>query len=146
VDIMDAERTRHAGLILLRRWPLALAALALALALLPAGPLTRTAHAAPYAVTRTDDPAPDGCAIGDCSLREAIIAANGSGGLDLIFLPAGTYVLSIAGSDDAAAMGDLDITDTVSIYGVSPALGDGAADADERAAGWTRAGSTTWAR
>ncbi len=61
---------------------------------------------------------------GECSLREAIINANGndnsgstdceagSAGVDTIVLAAGTYVLSIAGSgEDAAATGDLDITD-----------------------------------
>ncbi len=59
-----------------------------------------------------------------CSLREAIINANnnntsgsidcvsGAAGVDEIVLPAGTYTLSIAGrSEDAAATGDLDITD-----------------------------------
>jgi CSLREA domain-containing protein len=60
---------------------------------------------------------------GDCSLREAINAANlntavdgcaaGSGD-DVIALAAGTYVLTIAGSDDANASGDLDIAPTVS--------------------------------
>jgi len=50
-------------------------AVAMMLALLPgAGP----AQAAFYSVTRFDDPAPNGCNAGDCSLREAIIAANAS--------------------------------------------------------------------
>lgn len=46
-----------------------------------------------YTVTRTDDPAPDGCTPGDCSLREAMLAANASAGLDDVMLAAGTYVL-----------------------------------------------------
>jgi len=46
-----------------------------------------------YAVTRTDDPAPDGCQVGDCSLREAVLAANANAGLDDVVLAAATYVL-----------------------------------------------------
>ena len=47
------------------------------------------------------------------SLREAIIQANTNAGDDEIVLEAGTYTLSIAGTgEDAAATGDLDITDT----------------------------------
>ncbi len=60
---------------------------------------------------------------GNCSLREAVRAANtntavdnciaGSTGADIINIPAGTYTLSIAGAgEDAALTGDLDITDT----------------------------------
>ena len=44
------------------------------------GGLAPTAHAASFTVTRTDDPAPDGCTPGDCSLREAIIDANAAPG------------------------------------------------------------------
>ena len=46
----------------------------------------------------------------DCSLREAVIAANAAAGADVIALPAGTLTLSIAGvAEQAAATGDLDI-------------------------------------
>jgi CSLREA domain-containing protein len=75
-----------------------------------------SAHAASYTVTTEDDEA-DGsptCETGsstDCSLREAIILAN-SGGADTIIIPAGTYNLTVTGSDDTAAAGDLDFTDT----------------------------------
>lgn len=57
---------------------------------------------------------------GDCSLREALQAANADtavdacpagNGADTIILPAGTYTLTIAGSSTTA--GDLDITDDV---------------------------------
>ena len=73
-------------------------------------------------VTRFDDPPPNGCAGGDCSLREAIIDANASGGYDKISLPAGKYTLTIAGAgEDAAATGDLDITDDAAIIGDSAA-------------------------
>lgn len=53
-----------------------------------------------------------------CSLRAAIQETNALLGPDTIVVPAGTFVLSIAGDDeDAAATGDLDITDAVSIVG-----------------------------
>lgn len=41
-------------------------------------------YAATYSVTRNDDPAPGACNPGDCSLREAITAANGNPGLDTV--------------------------------------------------------------
>jgi hypothetical protein len=67
-------------------------------------------------VDRTDDDATaTACtsAPNDCSLRGAIIAANAHPGPDIINLPAGTYGLTLTGiSEDAAATGDLDITDT----------------------------------
>lgn len=66
------------------------AALALALA---AAPLS----AADFAVTRLDDPAPDGCLPGDCSLREALIAANALSGPDLILLGAGVHQVTRTG-------------------------------------------------
>ncbi len=56
--------------------------------------------------------------IGLCTLRAAIQEANALPGNDIINLPVGHYVLTIAGRDeDAAATGDLDITGTVSVYG-----------------------------
>nr|WP_143543835.1 choice-of-anchor Q domain-containing protein [Rhodopirellula sp. MGV] len=49
---------------------------------------------------------------GFTSLREAIIESNSNGEDDTISLPAGTLTLSITGSgEDAAATGDLDITE-----------------------------------
>ena len=58
------------------------------------------------------------CQGGDCSLREAIIAANLTVGADTISLPAGTFTLSIAGRDEESAFtGDLDITDSVTLTG-----------------------------
>ena len=84
---------------------------------------TGTARAATFDVTRFDDPAPNGCLPGDCSLREAILEANASIGADTINLPAGAYTLTLAGGgEDAAATGDLDITGDVTIAG----LGGGA--------------------
>ncbi len=55
---------------------------------------------------------------GNITLRSAIIESNALAGLDTIELEAGTYTLSLAGADeDAAATGDLDITDTLTIIG-----------------------------
>jgi CSLREA domain-containing protein len=109
----------------MKRWRLigsgAALAIATMLALLPgAGP----ARAAAYSVTRFDDPAPGACNAGDCSLREAIIAANASTGVaDTINLPPGVYTLTRAGAnEDAAATGDLDIafnSGGVYVYGSS---------------------------
>ena len=53
-----------------------------------------------------------------CTLRAAIQASNANSGTDTIVIPAGTYTLTIPGAgEDAAATGDLDITDTVNITG-----------------------------
>ncbi|MBI4259551.1 MAG: CSLREA domain-containing protein, partial [Actinobacteria bacterium] len=74
-----------------------------------------------FTPTRTDDPAPDGCAPEDCSLREAVIAANQDPAADTIQVPAGTYDLTIAGAgEDASATGDLDMTLNVTITGDGP--------------------------
>ncbi|MBB5208963.1 right-handed parallel beta-helix repeat-containing protein [Chiayiivirga flava] len=50
-------------------------------------------QAADFAATRFDDPLPDGCAPADCSLREAVIAAQSAPGTDRVLLPAGTFLL-----------------------------------------------------
>ena len=58
---------------------------------------------------------------GDCTLRGAIIKANAVAGPHTITLPAGTYTLNIQfKNEDAAATGDLDIAQTITINGVSP--------------------------
>jgi hypothetical protein len=44
-----------------------------------------------WVVTRSDDPAPDGCEVNDCSLREAMIAADATSGINEIVLAAATY-------------------------------------------------------
>ncbi|MCB0212192.1 MAG: CSLREA domain-containing protein [Anaerolineae bacterium] len=72
----------------------------------------------PLIVTKVEDTADGSCDVTDCSLREAIIAANSQPGHDLVTIPAGTYLLTIDGPDeDAAATGDLDITDDITISG-----------------------------
>ncbi|MGZ3471771.1 MAG: hypothetical protein ACXVA6_17520, partial [Isosphaeraceae bacterium] len=65
-----------------------------------------------YRPTRTDDPAPNGCKPKDCSLREAVIAANASGMPATILLrPGKRYELTRPGlGEDAAVTGDLDLT------------------------------------
>lgn len=72
-------------------------------------------------VTRFDDPAPDGCNAEDCSLREAVIAANAVNNADVIILNAGTYTLTQADpvccEEDASATGDLDIRNPLTIQG-----------------------------
>lgn len=73
--------------------------------------------AATFIVTKTAD-TNDGTCDADCSLREAIVAANASAGADTITLPAGTYNLTIPGAnEDLAATGDLDITEQLTING-----------------------------
>jgi CSLREA domain-containing protein len=69
---------------------------------------------------------------GDCSLREAVRAANtntavdgcaaGTPGVDTIDLPGGTYTLTIVGADDTAVLGDLDITGNLMIVGAGNAI------------------------
>jgi len=77
----------------------------------------RVAQAATFTVTKTAD-SNDGACDTDCSLREAIIAANTTPGADTIILPAGSYTLTIGGdNEDSGATGDLDITDSVTMTG-----------------------------
>ncbi len=74
-------------------------------------------------------------ASGNCTLRAAIQETNACAGRDAITLPAGTYALTLAGSgEDAAATGDLDITDDLAIQGAGPATTviDGSAPFDDR--------------
>lgn len=70
-----------------------------------------TATASTFHVTRTDDPAPGACKRHDCSLREAILAANAHAGRDTVVANGReTYDLEIAGADeDDGLAGDLDI-------------------------------------
>jgi hypothetical protein len=87
------------------RWlPPALAVLASLLVAAPAGAKT-------FNVTTEADlteATPDGECTG-CSLREAVREANSLGTNDVINLPAGTFRLTGAGGEDAAATGDLDV-------------------------------------
>ena len=81
-------------------------------------------RAATITVTVTSD---DNTVNGNCTLREAIRAANldqavdacpAGNGADIISLPAGTYVLALVGTgENSAATGDLDIKDDLTISG-----------------------------
>jgi CSLREA domain-containing protein len=86
--------------------------------------LSQIARAAvTYVVNVQTDILNGGCTADDCSLREAITAANANPGSDTIVLPAGIYALTRRGTgEDAANAGDLDITDSVTIVGESAAL------------------------
>src|SRR3954451_4179654 len=90
----------------------------LAGALLAWSPSAR-ADANVYSPTRFNDPAPDGCRFDDCSLREAVIAANsGTGGGTVYLALPGTYVLSRAidpAVGDTAQTGDLDVTTAIKV-------------------------------
>ena len=89
---------------------------------------TSTVHATTINVTTTAD---ELNADGDCSLREAVQAANanaasdacpagqGDPTVDTIVVPAGTYTLTLAGSNDAG--GDLDLRDDVTVIGAGAA-------------------------
>jgi len=76
------------------------------------------------AVTRTDDPPPDGCAAADCSLREAVVAANAVGGPDTVVVPPGTYTLAIPPdvSPNDGQDGDLDLLEDLTIIGAGAPL------------------------
>jgi CSLREA domain-containing protein len=83
-----------------------------------------TVRATTITVTVTSD---DNTVNGNCTLREAIRAANlnqvvdacpAGNGADIISLPAGTYVLALPGTgENQAATGDLDITEDLIIHG-----------------------------
>ncbi|WP_428380336.1 choice-of-anchor Q domain-containing protein [Nevskia ramosa] len=78
--------------------------------------------AATYTVNKTADTF-DGTCDSDCSLREAVQAANLHPGVDLIRLPAGRYALSLgtAGVSDEQdnSVGDLDISGALDIAGAA---------------------------
>ena len=62
-----------------------------------------------------------GTARGTCTLRAAVMEANGSVGPDVVTVPAGTYRLGGARGENAAATGDLDITGDLTISGADRA-------------------------
>lgn len=69
-----------------------------------------------FTVTGPDDPVPNSCLPGDCSLREAIAAANGNANTDVIQVPAGNYILT---------RGKLTITGGVQIHGAGATTVEG---------------------
>lgn len=100
-----------------RRWPLALLSVFGVLA------LTGVAQAATFTVNSTADAAlsdPAGLSCPSiCTLREAVQAADNTGGANTITLPAGDYKLTLAdtasGQTDDPAVGDLDVNGSVQL-------------------------------
>ncbi len=94
-----------------------LASLALALWLLSVSPAT----ADTFKPTRFDDPPPGKCKPDDCSLREAIGAANDPGS-NKVVLAKGTYEIQIpvTGGDLSNDAGDFNVTGQVEIRGQGP--------------------------
>lgn len=89
-----------------------------------AGPvISPSAPLATFTVTKTAD-TNDGACNSDCSLREAISAANATAGAHTINVPAGTYTLTLANAganEDNNATGDLDIKSNVTLVGAGAA-------------------------
>ena len=86
--------------------------------------LTAPLQAAVFTVTKTADTL-DGACDHDCSLREAVSAANLSpdtgAGVDVVRVPAGFYHLTRTGpGEDANATGDLDVTGELLLVGAGP--------------------------
>lgn len=75
---------------------------------------------ATFTVTKTADTA-DGTCDADCSLREAVIAANAAAGLDSVAFAAGLNTLPIqltrAGDDNTSLLGDLDVNTDITFVG-----------------------------
>jgi uncharacterized repeat protein (TIGR01451 family)/CSLREA domain-containing protein len=84
-----------------------------------------SAPTATFTVTKTAD-TNDGFCDADCSLREAIGAANANGlTADMVIIPAGTYTLTIANAggvnEDNNATGDLDVIGETALVGAGAA-------------------------
>lgn len=97
--------------------------LTLAAALVVVLALPGLAQAAPksFVANRGGDHIPNGCTRSECTLREAVIAANNHGGRDKVVLRAKTYTLALPStSEDEAVDGDLDIKGPVTIAGKGP--------------------------
>ena len=92
-------------------------ALVLGLLMLASSPVS----AATFKPTRLDDPRPGGCKPSDCSVREAVIAANKRSGTDTIRLAKGTYELTrqeAVNDPNNSRFGDLDLNDDAKILGI----------------------------
>ena len=83
---------------------------------------TSPAAADTFIPTRFDDPEPaDKCRPQNCSLREAIKAANNHNGRDKVRLAEGTYELEIPPTDSCTnADGQLCIVDNLTLRGHGP--------------------------
>jgi CSLREA domain-containing protein len=103
------------------RIPVAALGLALGLGICPAAAITFTVDTTADAVDALPGDGSCATAGGACSLRAAVQEANALAGADAITLPAGTYVLTLAGNDDTSAAGDLDVHGTLAITGAGAA-------------------------
>ncbi|MFC1750665.1 beta strand repeat-containing protein, partial [Pseudomonadota bacterium] len=79
-----------------------------------------------FDVTKTADTSDGACTLADCSLREAVDAANGtsgatSGSPHIVNIPNGTYTITITGDDGANASGDFDVSTHTKFIGNSQA-------------------------
>jgi len=118
------EAMKMHGSVVMRLSGVAIALVAIVLLLAGGQP----AYAVDITVNTTADDFTDD---GDCSLREAITAANtdtardacpAGSGADVITLPAGTYGLTIAGTSEGGNVdGDLDIVNALTINGAGAA-------------------------
>jgi len=100
------------------RWSCVALAMTLFAGAAPAIADTYTVNSTTDAVDATPGNGICATATGACTLRAAIQEANGHVGADVISLPAGLYLLSLAGSgEDLAATGDLDVTEALEVDG-----------------------------
>lgn len=108
-----------------------LAVLMIVILLVTALPV-KPVYAATFTVTKTID-TNDGACDADCSLREAVVAANATAGADIVTLASGsTYTLSIAGAgENASATGDLDVTDATGLTINTSGAGTATIDAND---------------
>jgi CSLREA domain-containing protein len=80
--------------------------------------LSPPARAAVFTVTKTADTLDGACDPYDCSLREAVTAANMDEGTDVIELPAGVYTLTrVRSGEDQNTTGDLDVNSPLILVG-----------------------------
>ena len=137
-----ARRNGKGKIGLMKQTPILIVLASLSLA-----SFTASLHAATITVNSTDDDDP-AVPDGDCTLREAIIAANtnvavdactqGDAGSDTITVPAGVFLLSRTGTgEDASDAGDLDVTESLTLNGAGLSStfidgGDGTVAAPDR--------------
>ncbi|HET9226433.1 MAG TPA: CSLREA domain-containing protein [Thermoanaerobaculia bacterium] len=82
--------------------------------------MAMSARAAVFTVTKTGDTL-DGACNHDCSLREAVQAANGAQGTDVVVVPPGIYVLTRFGPmEENNGTGDLDVRSPLLLVGAGP--------------------------